>query len=90
VIEVKVDAELPMSADNFPLVRRGNRYYGTFVEIYSGDERMMLFPSEARQLAELLIQAADTASALDNGDTDRCGHWAPCDCALADGSGGRR
>lgn len=80
-VTVSVSAEVPMSADNYRLVRRGNRYYGTFVDLRLDDGRGgMLVPDEARKLAQLLIQAADAADTIDNQDTDTCGHWAPCDC----------
>lgn len=82
-ITVTVEPEVPMSAENYRVQRRGNRYYPTFVECEVGREKAMLFPDEARKLAQLLIKAADAAELIDHADADKCGHWAPCDCGKA-------
>lgn len=80
--DVRVRPELPISADNYKLVRRGNRYYPTFVDLAIGGEDVSLNPDSARALGEALIAAANTADAIDKPDTDAgCGHWWPCDCA---------
>lgn len=78
---VKVSAEVPISDENFKVHRRGNRYYPTSVDVdLSLDWLHALFPEEARELAALLIAAADKVDEIDNPDADECGHWFPCDC----------
>ncbi|MDP3720793.1 MAG: hypothetical protein Q8T13_23775 [Acidobacteriota bacterium] len=79
-VRVSVQPEVPMSDDNHRVQRRGNRYYPTFVDFEVGRERAILFPDEARKLAQLLVRAADAADLIDHADVDACGHWAPCDC----------
>lgn len=78
-IQVTVKAEVPISADNYRVHRRGNRSWPTMVDVDCG-EPVSLWPEQARKLAALLIQAADAADAVDKPDTDVCGHWFPCDC----------
>jgi hypothetical protein len=81
--EIVVKAEVPISEDNYRVVRRGNRYYPTSIDLdVSSEELHFLFPDEARELARLLIAAADKCDEIDKPDCDRCGHWHPCDCSL--------
>lgn len=82
--EITVNAERPISSENYIVERRGNRYYPTFVDLDVSDPALhFLFPDEARELARLLIAAADAADAIDKPDQDECGHWWPCDCPKA-------
>lgn len=78
-VEIRVDPEVPVSEDNFRVVRRGNRYYPTLINVETPDS-LTLHPDTARELAQRLIAAADAADAIDAQDCDPCGHWAPCDC----------
>ena len=78
-ISVHVDAEVPMSADNYRLVRRGNRYWPSLVNVGTS----WMHPGEARVLAAALIRAAEAADAIDQPDADVCGHWFPCECDAA-------
>jgi hypothetical protein len=66
--EVSVMAEVPISADNYVLHRtRENAYWPCSVAVDLSDPEMhWLFPDEARELARLLIEAADAADAYDN------------------------
>ena len=84
--EVQVDAEVPISEDNYKLVRRGNRYYPTLIDFYVDfRDKTTLFPEEARALAKVLANAADAADAIDLPCADSCGHWFPCDCVSRGG-----
>lgn len=79
--EVRVDAEVPRSADGERLPRRGNRYCATSVRIeVSNTGLSFVSPEEARRLAATLIVAAAKAEEIDQADADPCGHWHPCDC----------
>lgn len=78
-VSITVDAEVPMSKDNFRLQRRGNRYYPTLIHIEAPKD-MTLHACTARDLARALIQAAEAAEKVDDADSAPCGHWAPCDC----------
>lgn len=71
-LEVVVRAEVPISDDNYLVAKRGNRYYPTFVDI---GEASFVFPDEARELARLLIAAADACDAYDKPDTTDGGTW---------------
>src|SRR5690606_35050536 len=82
-VEIAVRAEVPMSAENYRVHRRGNRYWPTTVRVELDDADLDLLPQTARELAQRLVDAADAADAIDNPDTDTCGHWAPCDCGGA-------
>lgn len=74
--EIVVHAEVPISEDNYVVVRRGNRYYPTMVDVdFSADWLHSLFPEEVRDLAAKLIAAADAADAIDKPDTNEDGTW---------------
>lgn len=77
-VEITVKAEVPVSSENYRLVRKGNRYYPTTVDLECGD--VTLFPDDARLLAQRLIEAANAADGIDLADVDPCGHWTPCAC----------
>jgi hypothetical protein len=80
-VSIRVQAEVPVSGDNYRVQRRGNRYYPTLIHI-EAPESMTLHSDTARSLARALIAAAEAAERVDDADTDRrCGHWAPCDCS---------
>lgn len=79
-VSIAVDAEVPMSAENFRVQRRGNRYYPTLIHIEAPAD-MTLHACTARDLARALIQAAEAAEKVDDADTAPCGHWSPCDCS---------
>lgn len=79
-VQIVVDAEVPVSTDNYRVVRHGNSYWPTTIDLTFGDEKLTLHTDSARELAQRLIQAADAADLIDLPDTDVCGHWAPCDC----------
>ncbi len=76
---VVVKAEVPISADNYRVHRHGNRYYPTLVDLGNA----MLFPHEAREMAQALLEAAEAAEAIDAPDTGACGHFLPCSCVSA-------
>lgn len=65
--EVSVRGEVPISEDNYVLRRTGkNFYWPCSVSVELSDPSMgWLFPEEARELARLLIEAADAAEAYD-------------------------
>lgn len=77
--EFTVQAEVPVSKDNYKVHRRGNRYWPTSVDV---DHEPLRFidGDEAQQFAAALKRAADKAAEIDAADADVCGHWAPCDC----------
>ena len=78
---ISVKAEVPMSADNYRVHRRGNRYYPTLIDVECPKD-MTLHACTARDLARALIAAAEVAERVDDADVDpRCGHWAPCECS---------
>lgn len=80
---VRVRPEVPMSRDNHRVVMRGNRYWPTLVDldIEGCGIDASFHTAEARELAALLVKAAEIAERIDNADTEpACGHWAPCDC----------
>jgi hypothetical protein len=80
---VSVRAEVPINYGGERLERHGRRCYPTWIELHADD--VSLTPQEARVLAQRLIEAADVAQAIDDPDTDACGHWAPCEpCKSAD------
>lgn len=79
-VSISVDTEMPISAENYPVVTRGNRYYPTLIEIEVSGDALTLHADTAREIAQRLIAAADAADACDLPDTDACGHWAPCEC----------
>lgn len=79
-ITIKVTTELPVSEDNYPLVRKGNRYYPTMIEVGS---RTLTVPI-VQDIIAALTEAVKIAEATDAPDTEpACGHWAPCDCKRA-------
>lgn len=80
LIEIVVKPEVPISAENYRVVRRGNRYYPTTIDVEVFGRSFWMHTNTARELAQRLIQAADAADAIDLPDIDACGHWAPCDC----------
>lgn len=90
---IDVSAEVPISEDNYRVVRRGNRYWPTTIDLTFANEDGReakigwLWPKEARALAARLIEAADAADAIDKPDTcDECGVWLPMHtdaCSLA-------
>lgn len=88
-VEISVRAEVPISAENYRVHRRGNRYWPTTVRVELDDADLDLLPQTARELAQRLVDAADAADAIDNPDTDTCGHWAPCDCGGASAESSR-
>jgi hypothetical protein len=78
-VELSAQAEVPMvGTERQP--RRGNRWYPTMITMEVSHDHCSLFPHEARALAERLIAAAVACEAIDNADTDVCGHWWPCSC----------
>lgn len=79
-VSIEVQTEVPVSADGYPVVTRGNRYYPTLVNVELDSRSLTLHSNTARELAARLIEAADAADRCDLPDTDACGHWAPCDC----------
>lgn len=72
---LSVQAEVPISDDNYIVKRPGNRYYPTLIDLtftrarggYEGIEYELpaIFADEARELAARLIEAADAADAID-------------------------
>jgi hypothetical protein len=82
--EITVEAEVPYDSENYKVHRRGNRYYCTGVRIdVDGGFLHLLNPEEAQKFAEAVKRAADVAEAIDEQDSDPCGHWHPCDCQAA-------
>lgn len=77
--EIEVEAEVPYSAENFKVHRRGNRYYPTLVECEL-PSRVIVHAEDAREFARALMRAADAADAIDEPCEDDCGHWFPCSC----------
>jgi len=75
-LDISVSAEVPM-LDTERQPRRGNRYFPTLITV-DGPSDYSMHPETARELAKRLIEAADAADAIDQPDTDACGHWAPC------------
>lgn len=71
-LTVKVSGEIPVSRDNYRVHKRGNRYYPCFVDI---GEATFVSPDEARELARLLVAAADACDAYDKPDLDEDGKW---------------
>jgi hypothetical protein len=67
-IVIRVDAEVPIDAENYRVVLRGNRYWPTLIDLSIGNEcsAAMLFPETARAIAAQLIAAADIADSIDN------------------------
>lgn len=88
-VAVSVVSEVPMRGEERQ-PRRGNRYYPSWIDVDLEDAFLgHVFPDEARELARILVAAADRADEIDNADVDVCGHWWPCDCASVsrEGSG---
>lgn len=83
-VEVSVTTEEPRNDAGQRVVRRGNRWYPTMVDVEISHGDVDMFPAEARKLAAALIAAADVAEACDREDTDPCGHWSPCQCRERD------
>jgi hypothetical protein len=71
-----VVGEVPLAADGSKLPLRGNRYWPTTITF---DGRPMTV-DKARELATMLMAAADECDRADAQDTDVCGHWFPCGC----------
>lgn len=65
--EISVRGEVPVSDENYVLHRtEENFYWPTSVSVTFSDPDMgWLFPDEARELARLLVEAADAADAWD-------------------------
>jgi hypothetical protein len=87
LVSIAVNAEVPISGDNYRVQRRGNRYYPTLVDLDVGKESLLMHGDTARRLGQALIAAADASDAVDQADCDPCGHWAPCDCKQAEAEG---
>ena len=81
-ISISVKTEVPMRGTE-RIERRGNRYYPTLIDLELSHPDLTLHAETARELADMLIKAANAADAADNPDTDVCGHWWPCDCDQA-------
>lgn len=66
--EITVQAEVPVSEDNYVLKRTPeNAYYPVMIDVdLSHDWLHALFPDEARALAALLVSAAERAEAIEN------------------------
>ncbi len=66
--EISVSGEVPISEDNYVLKRTlENAYWPCSVSVEFSDPSMgWLFPDEARELARLLVEAADAADAYDD------------------------
>lgn len=79
-IEIGVSTEVPLNDAKQRVVRRGNRYYPTTIDVECSHSDFTLFPDTARELAKALLAAADACEAADMVDADVCGHWAPCEC----------
>jgi hypothetical protein len=81
VAEITVQAEVPISEDNYRVVMRGNRYYPTAVDVQftnrddDSHELRWLFPEEARELARLLVAAADKCDEIDQPCVREDGTW---------------
>jgi hypothetical protein len=74
--EITVQAEVPVSEDNYVVHRRGNRYYPCSVDLnVSSKDLHFLFPEEARELARMLVEAADKCDEIDLPDCDEAGAW---------------
>ena len=80
--EIVVKAEVPISEDNYRLVRSDeNRYWpcSVDVELYRGKATASfpgLWSHEARDLAAKLIAAAEAVEAIDGANAcERCGAW---------------
>lgn len=84
-ISISASVEVPVDEQNYPVVRRGNRWYPTLIEI-EAPASIMLHPDTARELGQRLIAAAEAADLADLPDTDTCGHWWPCDCGAKKGA----
>lgn len=82
MISIEVSSEVPMSADNYRVLRRGNRYYPTLITIET-PPHLTLHADTARNLARALMQAAEAVDKIDDADVAPCGHWFPCECALS-------
>ncbi len=81
VVDVDVTTEQPVDEHGANLPRRGNRWYPTLIGVTSSDATM--HPQQARELAHVLLKAADLCEATDTPDEDVCGHWHPCGCGQA-------
>gem|GEM_PF-4734792 len=80
MVEVSVCAEVPYDENGYRVHRRGNRYYPTTATLACSESISFLGPDDLRGLAAVLTRAADAIDAVDEPDTDPCGHWHPCEC----------
>lgn len=75
-VSVSVCGERPISAENYIVEKRGNRYYPTTINIDASENWIhWLSPEEARKIAAMLTAAADAADAYDEPDVNEDGTW---------------
>lgn len=79
-----VQVEVPRDVLGQRLPLHGHRMWPTLVDVGVAVKSFSVLPSTAREMARLLVLAADVADAVDAPDTGACGHWSPCGCKQAD------